>query len=131
MMIVLKATDLLKKHGFGDGDLFDDLLEEAGYDVLAENTTTCDEDEQFFGHAVLTAVIRTYLMPKLVGFDLLEQVSCSHNPVRIHDDGNLGDVLNGVASTVTAEQVVAIASQLAGAFPGAASTTPTATRGRV
>lgn len=125
MTIVLKATDLIKKHGFGDGDLFDDLLEEAGYDVLAENSSAGDEEGQFFGHAVLTAAIRTYLMPKLVGFDLLENVSRSHNPVRLRDDGDLRDVLNGVTIAVTAEQVVAIASQLAADFPVASPTTPT------
>jgi len=121
-MIVLKAKDLMDKFGFGDGLLFSDLLEDAGFDTEASRPVEHDVWEgQAFDHAVLAEVVRERLLPRLVGYELDTCCSLSHNPVRLvvpegGDEAVVRQSLEDVTVEVSEEEVLEMARRMAPEF---------------
>jgi hypothetical protein len=129
----LRARDLLLKFGFEDGELFDDWLEHNGFDPLACRPAMHDDalEEEMLGAVLLTEAVKAFLMPKLIGFEISERMSASHNPVRIEPTDAtallaLEHALVSVEVTVSAEQIRKLLDRLVPTFPGLASNTTTA-----
>ncbi len=116
--VTLYAADLLHKYGFDDGNLLDDILEDAGYDT---NASLVDEDEDAvvpgFSGGVLAECVRRFLEPQLDGLPLVYDYSASHNPVRLAEwdkpSPEARAILNGSAVQVLVPDVLRVAAELA------------------
>jgi hypothetical protein len=116
--VTLGAIELLGKSGFDDGDVLDDILEDAGYDWAARPVDDPEDDLRCgFAGAVLGECVRRHLAPRLQGFEIHYDLSISHNPVRLADRNLAGAVvreaLEGVEVRLSHAQVLAVAAELA------------------
>lgn len=130
--VTLYAADLLRKYGFDDGNLLDDILDDAGY---VTNADLVDEDEDIitpgFSGGVLAECVRRFLEPQLEGLRLVYDYSASHNPVRLADwdkpSPEARAILHGKAVQVLVPDVLRVAAEMAPRYvdaggPEAAST---------
>lgn len=124
---ILRARDLLLKFGFEDGELFDDWLEHNGFDPLACRPVMHDDalEEEMLGAVLLTEAVKAFLMPKLIGFEISERMSVSHNPVRIEPTDAtallaLESVLATVEISITTRQLREVLDRIIPTFPGLA-----------
>ena len=106
----LRRSDLISKWGFGDGDMFDDLLWDT-YESVPESPdpTLC------FEHEVLWRCVDRYLISTLERPVTLQRFCTAHNPARLFDeeyDAFEADLMSGPDVTVTAEQVLAVAAEV-------------------
>lgn len=100
--IELRASCLPSKCGFHDGDILDDLLDDAGlYDTkMPENAHLS------FAHEVLARCVEKHLLP-LIPRVTTWRVETIHNPIRTND--TLTDVEEAVSVELTREQVLEVA----------------------
>ena len=128
LMFQFKAADLLRKFGFGDGGVLDDLLERHGYDISAHRDGDEEGMEQPFGGAVLCECVRRRLIPVLPSLEIDYNASLSHNPVRLWNEKTIGKearaLLGSVSVEVSESQVLAVAAELEPSFPTARISTP-------
>lgn len=96
MTYILYAEDLASKFGFGDGDMFDELI----FDLEDETGKKIDFDP-------LIDVVKTYLIPLLPEDVKIEEIGSCHNPIRLV---NLADEnkIKDISVTVTKKQVIEI-----------------------
>ena len=124
-ILVLYATDLLTKFGFGDGDILDDVVETHPGDRRERGDPDEPEDPdatESFEHAVLTRLVRRRLGKLLPDFEIRERMSMSHNPVRLSIpagaiEESVATALDDLRVESSAEEVLRIADELLADFP--------------
>lgn len=115
--ILLVASDLFRKEGFGDGDMLDDLLEDAGFDPMAEKPVEDDMfDAESFCHAVLSELVASRVRGLLPAGALTLHASRAHNPIRADDTPENRAALEGVRFFVAADEIAATAAAMAEGF---------------
>jgi hypothetical protein len=104
----LRSSELYEKYGFGDGQMFDDWLD--------EHLLPSDNDDDFISSSELvSAAVHAYLLPLIK--PAIEVWEGNHNPVRAQDPDDKHTPL-------TPEFVVVTAQQLVDLFPTRLSLTP-------
>jgi hypothetical protein len=109
--LLLRGSDLFVKKGFADGEIIDDLLEEAGFDPVAP---TGGEEDPLLGAEVLARTVVAAFRDLLpTGTAIETGVSHSHNPVRL-DPARLSPetrkALEEAVVRVDPDDVIAIAA---------------------
>lgn len=127
--VFLTGEDLLSKFGFRDGNLLDEILAGAGYDVDARNVDeTVDREMHTLGGAVLAECVRAFLEPLVGGLAIEYDVPWAHNPIRLkcwkEPSDEACDAMYDVLVWVPARDVLAIAERLAPGFVDARSPAP-------
>jgi hypothetical protein len=112
--ILLVASDLLRKGGFQDGELLDEILEDAGFDIQAERPVEGDPmfEAESLNHVVLTKLVVAKLEGLLPEGSITTLASRSHNPVRVDDTPANREALKGFGFTVSHQEIVAIATEV-------------------
>jgi hypothetical protein len=132
MAFTLKAENLILKHGFADGMIFEELLADNGFDIdpdadafreslVRQGVVFAAEGGEpeliglAFHEAVLYRIVDDRLMSKLVGYQLVASPMNS-NPVRITEGYNSGplvqDSLIGLSVDVSDEEVLEAAATI-------------------
>lgn len=104
--LTLRASDLMSKHGFGDGDVLDDFadeLEDAGFPEYYENE-------------VLQLLVERHLIPLLPPGCEVRRTESNHNPIRVLFEGvwdkALYERLTPITVSVTLEQIIEVAREV-------------------
>ncbi|MCE6959622.1 hypothetical protein LAZ40_11265 [Cereibacter sphaeroides] len=132
--IELKACDLARKSGFGDGDLvswFIESLEDCdpAHRGIEERVAALDlpetDDDGYPGHTgdhrILVAAVRKHLAPLLPGVGIID-FSTSHNPVRAEVQDQAACAASDVSVTIDVDALLAIIAEIE-AEPAAAPLT--------
>ena len=85
----LEIYDLIEKHGFCDGDIFDDLIDT--FPELPERTELLED------------VIKHFYLPVLNEQITLRRANSSHNPIRL--DGEVSKVRTLEPKTITVDSL--------------------------
>ena len=104
--IELRASSLPSKWGFGDGDVINDILFDAGlYD-----TPMPEGAHISFAHEVLARCVETHLLP-LVPRVVTFRIGTIHNPIRTQSE--LTDAEEAASVEITRDQVIEMARAVA------------------
>lgn len=108
--VTLCARDLFCKHGFKDGDLIDEVFwdDQRLFDINFNDRNV----DMSLCHAVLIALVETYLMPLLPATAKANRYQTIHNPILIDDDEDLEKTVENISFTLTFKQVRDLALKL-------------------
>lgn len=115
-----RGDQLFRKFGFEDGEAFDKIMTDAGYDPMASHQS--DDTSPFFGSAVLASLVRQKMAELLPHIPVRTDMSISHNPVRVSEDDVTEmerETIANLAFEASTDEIIAAAEVLAPAFPGA------------